>query len=292
MAQPPTAPLHLRDILGQSIAYLTRKQVDSPRLSAELMIAHALGIQRLELYLDLDRPLFDHELAKIRPLLARRGTGEPVAYILGHKEFYGLKFTVSPDVLIPRPETELAVDLVCGLISAGDHIAFADVGTGSGALAVALLVNLPCSRCLAVDLSAKALAIARMNSIAHQVIDRISFVQADLLSPVHARAFDLIVANPPYLGDAELATISPEVAGFEPRHALIAGPRGDELFPPLAAQAMDLLKHGGHLLMEVGHTQADFVAQTIADLSGKWKSISKHKDYAGVNRYVQARWEG
>lgn len=292
MGQPPAAFLHLRDILGQSIAYLTRKQVDSPRLSAELMIAHALGIQRLGLYLDLDRPLFDHELAKIRPLLARRGAGEPVAYILGHKEFYGLEFTVSPDVLIPRPESELAVDLVRGLIAPENPITFADVGTGSGALAVALLVHLPRSRCLAVDLSAKALAIARKNSIAHQVIDRVAFVQADLLAPVYAAALDLIVANPPYLGDAELAAISREVAGFEPRHALVAGPRGDELFPPLAAQAMGLLKHGGHLLMEVGHTQADFVVQTIADLSRKWKSISKHKDFAGVNRYVQARWEG
>ncbi len=292
MGQTPPAPLHLRDILRQSIAYLTRKQVDSPRLSAELLIAHALGIQRLGLYLDLDRPLFEHELAKIRPLLSRRGAGEPVAYILGHKEFYGLEFTVSPDVLIPRPETELAVDLVRGLISPEQPVAFADVGTGSGALAVALLVHLPCSRCLAVDLNAKALAVARKNSMAHQVIDRIACVQADLLAPVHASALDLIVANPPYLGDAELAAISREVADFEPRHALVAGPRGDELFPPLAAQAMRLLKPGGHLLMEVGHTQADSVARTIADLSDKWTGITKHKDFAGVYRYVQARWEG
>lgn len=292
MGQPPDAPPRLRDILGQSADYLARKQIDSPRLSAELILAHALGIQRLGLYLDLDRPLLEHDLAKIRPLLARRGIGEPVAYILGRKEFYGLEFAVTPDVLIPRPETELGVDLVRGLASADTPWTLADVGTGSGALAVALLVHLPRSRCLAVDLSAEALAIARKNSAAHQVIDRVSFVRADLLTPVRSCSLDLIVANPPYLGEAELAAISREVADFEPRRALVAGPRGDELFASLATQAMRVLRPGGYLLMEVGHTQADSVARTVAGMSGGWTAISRHKDFAGVNRYVQARWTG
>lgn len=285
---PPTTQPRLRDILNKSTAYLEQRQVDSPRLSAELVVAHALGLERLGLYLDLDRPLTEQELSRIRPVLARRAAGEPMAYILGRKEFYGLDFIVTRDVLIPRPETELGVDLARGLFQPGQPLLIADVGTGSAALAVALLVHFPGACCLATDISRPALDIAKRNCASHQVIDRILLTQADLLAHTAANSLDLIVSNLPYLADDELAGISNEVAGYEPRVALVAGTRGDELFAPLVRQAVDALKPGGYLLLETGFAQAELLGRSIRSLSPQWSDIKVVKDYAGMNRYVQA----
>jgi len=286
-AAPPPC---LRDILSKSSAYLEQRKIDSPRLSAELVVAHALGLERLDLYLDLDRPLTEQDLSKIRPLLARRGTGEPMAYILGRKEFYGLKLVVTKDVLIPRPDTELCVDAVLGLYQPDRPLLFADVATGSGAIAVALLVHLPAARCIVTDISARALTVAVKNCEAHGVRDRVLSTQADLLTHLAPAALDLIVANPPYLAESEFSRISKEVADFEPRIALVAGVRGDEYFDPLVEQAMAVLKSGGHLLLETGATQAEKLAGDIRSRSEQWSDIKVLKDYAGLNRYVQARW--
>jgi len=286
-AVPPPC---LRDILSKSSAYLEQRKVDSPRLSAELVAAHALGVERLDLYLDLERPLTEQDLAKIRPLLARRGTGEPMAYILGRKEFYGLEIVVTKDVLIPRPETELCVEAVLGLYQPERPLLFADVATGSGAIAVALLVHFPAARCIATDISGRALAVAARNCEVHGVRDRVLLTQADWLSHLAPASLDLILANPPYLAESEFSRISKEAADFEPRTALVAGARGDEYFGPLVEQAMAVLKPGGHLLLETGATQAEKLAKDIRSRSGRWSDISVLKDYAGLNRYVQARW--
>lgn len=282
-------PPRLRDVLSKSSAYLAQRKVDSPRLSAELVAAHALGLERLDLYLDLDRPLTEQDLAKIRPLLTRRGTGEPMAYILGRKEFYGLELVVTRDVLIPRPETELCVDAVLGLHQPDRPLLFADVATGSGAIAVALLVHLPAARCIATDISAPALAVAVKNCEVHGVRDRVLLTQADLLAHLAPASLDVILANPPYLSESEFFRISKEVADFEPRTALVAGPRGDECFGPLVEQAMTALKPGGHLLLETGAAQTERLAEAIRSRFGQWTDIRVLKDYAGLNRYVQAR---
>ncbi|HDQ40956.1 MAG TPA: peptide chain release factor N(5)-glutamine methyltransferase [Desulfonatronum sp.] len=283
-------PLYLRDILGKSAAYLEQRGIDAPRLSAELMVAHALDMERLGLYLDLDRPLTEQELSRIRPLLARRGQGEPVAYILGRKEFYGLEFLVTKDVLIPRPETELGVDLARGLFSPKSPLLFADVGTGSGALAVALLIHFPNSRCLASDKSLRALRVAQVNFKSHGVASRLLMTQADLLPHLAAGSLDLIVANLPYLSEAEHAAINHEVAEFEPKEALVGGPCGHELFEPLLGQAMTTLKPGGHLLLETGYSQSQSLAGKIHIGSSGWRDIQVFQDYAGLDRYVHACW--
>lgn len=283
--------LCLREVLNRCASYLEQRRVDAPRLSADLLAAHALGIKRLELYLDLDRPLTEQELFSIRPLLARRGSGEPMAYILGRKEFYGLDFVVTRDVLIPRPETELGVDLACRLYSPDESVFFADVGTGAGALAVALLTRLPTARCLATDISRAALEVAGTNCRTHGVQQRTLLTQADLLPHAAGVSLDLVAANLPYLSEAELATISHEVAGFEPRTALVAGPQGNELFPPLIEQSMACLKPGGHLLLEAGHAQAGMLVRTIRSASARWTDINVSRDHAGVQRYVLARWD-
>lgn len=285
-----SSPPRLRDILSKSAAYLKQKGVDSPRLSAEVVVAHALGMERLGLYLDLDRLLTEQDLSRIRPVLTRRGTGEPVAYILGRKEFYGLEFLVTRDVLIPRPETELGVDLARKRFRAESPVVFADVGVGSGALAVALLVHLPLARCLGTDRSQPALAVARANCAAHNVQDRIRLVRADLLSCTARESLDLVVANLPYLSETEFSAISHEITGFEPKAALVAGPQGDELFGPMLGQAMTSLKHGGCLLMETGCSQAEAVAEGLRTCSSGWRDVLIFQDAAGLNRYVQACW--
>lgn len=279
----------LRDILAKSTQFLTEKRVDSPRLSAELVVAHGLGVNRLDLFLNLDKPLSEQELARIRPLLVRRGCGEPMAYILGSREFYGLDFHVSPEVLIPRPDTELGVDLARNLFDPNRAFVFADVGTGSGVLGVTLLVHYPQARCLATDISQGALRVAGINLWRHGVDARCLLTRADLLTHLGRRSLDLIVANLPYIGEAEVGSLSREVVAFEPRLALVGGPEGDELFGPLLGQAQDVLVNGGCVLLEIGANQAERVCRLMRRMSSRWLDITTHKDLAGHDRYVQAR---
>lgn len=279
----------LREILAKSTDYLTQKRVDSPRLSAELVVAHALGMNRLDLFLSLDKPLDEPELALIRPVLLRRGGGEPMAYILGRREFYGLDFQVSPEVLIPRPDSELAVDLALKLFDQTRTMLFADVGTGSGALCVTLLKQFPKALALATDISPGALRIAQSNALLHGVADRCLLTRGDLLHHLGPRCLDLIVANLPYIGEREAQSLSPEVVDFEPRLALFGGLRGDELFGPLLAEALTVLKDGGLVLLEVGVNQAETIRAMIQQASHRWTDFAIHKDFAGHRRYVQAR---
>ncbi len=287
----PTRP-SLREILAKSTQFLTSKNIDSPRLSAELVIAQALGLSRLDLFLDLDKPLSEPELARIRPLLVRRGTGEPMAYILGHREFYGLDFHVSPEVLIPRPDTELGVELALKLFDREQAFCFADVGTGSGALCVTLLKLFPLARAVATDISSGALTVATGNLRRHDVDQRCLGTRGDLLRHVKGRSLDLIIANLPYIGEKEAKSLSREVVDFEPRRALFGGLEGDELFYPLLRDAQDVLVNGGVVLLEVGTNQAASLCDGIRNLSPRWTNIAIHKDIASHDRYVQAwlRW--
>lgn len=285
----------VRDILARSEEFLAGKGVDSPRLSAQMLLAHVLGVERLGLFLDMDRPLGEPELGRCRELVMRRGRGEPAAYLVGEREFYGLDFEVTPDVLIPRPETEGIVERVEALFPKDAAFRFADLGTGSGCLAVTLAALFPRATGVAVDKSPAALAVAGRNAARHGVAERLAFVAGDFAElDASGETFGLMVANPPYVSQTEYAALSREVAGFEPRSALVpdsgdpAGATGCECFPVLARVAGRCLAPGGVLLMEMGRTQAGAARAAFA---GGF-SVTVGRDLAGHDRYVEVHAGG
>ncbi|MBN2141540.1 MAG: peptide chain release factor N(5)-glutamine methyltransferase [Desulfovibrionaceae bacterium] len=278
----------VRQALQRSAAFLAERDVDSPRLSAELLLARVLGLSRLDLFLDMDRPLSGPEQEAFGQLCRRRGQGEPVAYILGFKEFFGLDFALGPAALIPRPETELIVELARERFPSDRALAFADLGAGCGALAVVLARTWPRSSGLAIDLSLAALDLARINAEAHGVSGRLALVRADFTRPVLAAgSLDLAVCNPPYLSEAEFRQVSREVSGFEPKSALVAGPRGDELLGPAARVMAEALRPGGAAMMEIGWTQAGSARLAFEGLPGI-VSVEVRKDLARLDRVVVA----
>lgn len=278
----------IRSVLAKAEEWLSARAVDGPRLSAQLLLAHALKKDRLALLLDADRPLSEAELAPFRDLVRRRGAGEPVAYILGEWEFYGLPFAVCPDVLVPRPETEGIVDAARAAFPADASLVFADLGTGSGCLAVALADQFPGARGTAVDISEKALAVARANAARNGVAGRVAFLRADFadLAGLEAGTCDLVVSNPPYVTEAEYAGLSREVAGFEPRGALVSGADGLNAVRALLPQARRLLRPGGLLLVEIGYQQGE-AARALTEAAG-FSEVRVLRDLAGHQRIVKA----
>ena len=258
--------------------------LDSPRLDAELLVADALGIDRVRLYMDLDRPLLPAELHQVRERIARRRAREPVAYILGRREFFGRAFEVGPSVLVPRPDTELLVERALELLDAPAAGPVLDLCTGSGAIAVTLACERPALRVDATDLSASALATARANAGAHGVADRVALLEGDLYAPVAERRYALITANPPYIAEAVLATLQPEVSQHEPRLALAGGGDGLDVIRRIVAGADARLAEGGVLLCEIGSDQAER-ARALA--AGAGLSARTHRDLAGHERLVE-----
>lgn len=258
-------PRTAREMLELARAFLAKKGVESSRREAELVVAHALGLDRLGLFLALDRPLARDEVVRGRELLTRRGKREPTAYLTGQREFYGRVFQVGPGVLVPRPETELLVDRARTLAGERADLGVLDLGTGSGCLAITLALELAGARVTASDLSARALAFARAN--AERLGATVEFLEGDGLAPVRARRFDLVVSNPPYVDPAERASLAPEVAEHEPSEALFA-PAGkpDHWAELLARAARALLAPGGTLLIELGFDQAPRLRGALADL--------------------------
>lgn len=248
-------PRTVREMVELGRAFLAKKGVEPARREAELVVAHALGLDRLGLFLVLERPLEREEVVRGRELLTRRGKREPTAYVTGQREFYGRAFKVGPGVLVPRPETELLVDRARFHAAGRTGLACLDLGTGSGCLAVTLALELPGACVSASDLSAKALEYARDN--AARLGATVEFLEGDGLAPLTGRRFDLVVSNPPYIDPAERAALEPEVAGHEPPEALFA-PAGDpdRWALALARAAPTLLAPGGVLLVELGHDQA------------------------------------
>jgi release factor glutamine methyltransferase len=278
----------VREILGKTEGYLQEKGADAPRLSAQLLLAKVLGLDRLGLVLAMDRPLSVEELDGYRPLVARRGKGEPVAYLLGEREFFGLDFTVTPDTLIPRPETELIVERALELFPQGALSRFADLGTGSGCLAVTLAVKFPQARGLALDKSPGALAVARENAVKHGVADRLDFVEADFAAlPETAGGYALVVSNPPYVTAAEYRECSRKVRDFEPQGALVPGETGLEAVPVVACAAKARLAPGGVLLVEIGWKQGPEAAAILAEAG--FADVAVRRDLAGRDRVVEGR---
>ncbi|MGE4421298.1 MAG: peptide chain release factor N(5)-glutamine methyltransferase [Pseudodesulfovibrio sp.] len=278
---------NIQDVLKECESRLSG--VDSPRLSAELLAAHALGCSRLTLNLERGRVLTDDEYAVVTALAARREKGEPVAYILGSREFYGLDFAVSPAVLIPRPETEHIVEAVEAAFSKGQAFRFADLGTGSGILAVTIAVLFPEARGVAVDISPKALAVARANAHAHNVAERIEFIQADFTRETVEGQFDLVVSNPPYVSEPEFAAASREVTAFEPTGALVSGPDGLDHIRAMLPGVAAMLKPGGRFFMEIGYDQAKMITSIIIDKYALFEEVGVQKDLAGHDRVVSAQ---
>ncbi len=253
-----------------------------PRRDAEVLLAHALGAKQIDLFAHPERLLSQTEVTRFQTFVARRIANEPIQYILGEQEFYGLPFEVTPDVLIPRPETEHLVEAVLTRADSGASLQIIDVGTGSGAIAVAIAHMLPLAQVTAVDLSPAALEVARRNATRHGVIDRITFLQSDLLA-AEVGNFDIVVSNPPYIAESEV--LEPQVAQYEPHSALYAGPTGLEVYERLIPQASRHLKSKGWLILEIGHGQSP----ALLNLLSNWTHVTVQNDLQGIPRVVCAR---
>ena len=284
--------LTLRGALQRGAARLAEAEIDSAALDAEVLLRHALQLEQGRLYLRLQERLSPLGQEKFEKLLERRAAREPLAYITENKEFWSLDFIVTPAVLIPRPETELLVDLA--LACAGDltrsrRLKILDIGTGSGAIAVSLAKDLPESEVWAVDISSAALGIAAANAKRHKVVKRMRFVRGDLFEAVDAAAvvFDLILSNPPYIRTAELAGLAPEIRDWEPLTALDGGADGLDYYRRIIGAAPGYLNENGRMILEIGADLGEAVVDLFA-CAGCFAPASIHRDYAGRDRAVIA----
>lgn len=284
LASPPGS---VREAVNQAAKRLETAGVDAPRLCAELLCAHAFGLSRMGLIVRAKDTPLPEQLSRLDGFLARREKGEPLAYILGEREFFGLAFRVTPDVLIPRPETEHIVEAVQAQFKRDAAFRFADFGTGSGILAVTIAHLFPNASGLAVDLSGHALEVARDNARAHEVAERLEFLCADFTRLELAPAgLDLLVTNPPYVTEGEYAALSPEVRGFEPRQALVSGADGLDHLRGLLPVASRGLKPGGRILCEIGCGQGP-AALALAEEAGLgFADAAILKDLAGLDRVL------
>jgi len=277
--------LPLKDALAAALAQLTSAHVPSPRLNAETLLMFTLGCGRAYLYAHPERQLTSDEQRRYDDVLAQRTKGVPAQYITGHQEFWGLDLIVSPAVLIPRPETEHLIETVLPLARAFNRPQIVDVGTGSGAIAIALAKELPAAEITGTDISEAALKVASVNAVRHQAENRILFRLTDLLAGIEASFVDIVASNPPYVGESEEDEVQLEVRKFEPRHAVFAGHTGAEVIERLIPQAHRVLKPGGWLLMEISGT----IAARVRDLLSNWSEVRTVKDLQGIERVAVAR---
>ena len=311
-------PMDIRGALKEGMARLRAAQIPSHTLATELLLMYALGCDRTSIYSHPEEPIDSATAEKFLTLIARRAAGEPVQYLTGKQEFWGLEFEVTPAVLIPRPETEHVMEVALARLgergikihmdtgAPRETLHVADVGTGSGCLAVALAWELPHAEVFATEISAPALEVARRNAARHGVAERIHFLQRDLLTglentdpaTVGARhavpastqngpLFDLIVSNPPYVARNDTARLQCEVRDHEPHTALFGGPTGVEMYQRLIDQACELLRDRGVLVLELGHDSADHV-RGIFDAQAAWTNVAITMDLAGIPRVLAA----
>jgi len=282
------------EVLQSTTAYFKKREIESPRLNAEHLLAHTLQRRRIELYLEFERSLAETELAPLRELVRRRGLGEPIQHLLGTVEFAGRVFLCDKRALVPRPETEELVERIIQAITNSEsfreqaHHSFTilDVGTGSGVIALTLAAHFPEAEVDAVDISDDALALARENAARLDLQGRVRFAKGKLLTEVKG-AFDLIVANLPYVATGDRPALSREVL-HDPEVAVFAGERGDELVRELISVAHDRLRPGGMLALEVGIGQADNLAVLLAEKN--YHDIAAIRDYCGVTRFLFGRY--
>ena len=276
----------LAEVVRRSTDYLAGRGSPTPRLDAELLLAHGLGLSRIQLYTEFDRPLTEEELAVCRELVRRRGAREPVAYVTGHWGFRRLDLAVDRRVLVPRPETELVVDRCLALLESVQEPRVVDVGTGSGAIALALKQERPDAAVVASDISPDAIEVASAN--ADRLGLAVEIVESDLLEGVPGGPFTLIVSNPPYVAEDELDGLEPEVAEWEPRLATVAGADGLAVYHRLLPQAAGRLTAGGHIVLECGAGQAQALRDALADAG--FGDVGVDRDLAGIERVVWGTW--
>jgi release factor glutamine methyltransferase len=305
--KPQAAPLVVRSALREAFAQLRAAGVPSHTLAGELLLLHVLGRDRAWMYAHPEEEISAPETERFFKLVSRRAAGEPTQHLTGKQEFWGLEFEVTPDVLIPRPETEHVIEVALDRLALrerragrprktdGAGLRIADIGTGSGCIAIALAKELPGAAFVATDISSAALAIAQRNATRHGVARRVRFIECNLLenvfdsplaTPHSPLLFDVIVSNPPYVGRREAATLMREVREHEPGIALYGGEEGYELYADLIAEAATHLKPGGILVLELGHNSLPAV-QPLLDLS-IWTSTGVTNDLAGIPRVLAA----
>jgi release factor glutamine methyltransferase len=286
-----------------STEYLKNKGIESPRINAELLLANILNCKRLNLYLLFDRPLTDEEVVKYRELLKRRSKFEPLQYIVGDVEFYGLDFNVNPSVLIPRQETELLVEAIINIYKDAGQVNILDIGTGSGNIAVALAKNIAGSCITAVDISEDALKTAKENAALNSVEDKIEFICADFIKESVVPAYtsnisgqnvsrlaeavshyDVVVSNPPYISISDYETLRPELRNYEPKCALTDHDTGYLFYEVISCRAYKLLKPEGRLFFEVGKYQYTDVSRIMSE--NNFQDITIIKDYQSIERVI------
>lgn len=274
----------VKELLEWTSNYFKEKNITEARLEAEILLARVLGKDRVYLYANYDAPVNQDERSIFREFIKRRARKEPLAYITGTKEFMSLEFKVNPNVLIPRPETEIIVEKAIEVFR-DQPCSICDIGTGSGALAISLAYYLPLARVFATDISPQALATARENAASLQI--EVEFLEGDLLSPFldKEHCFDLIVANLPYISQEEYHTLDSGVKSYEPQIALLAPGDGLDIYRRLLPQAFDLLKEGAYLFLEIGWQQGEKAMRMMSD----FEEVQLIKDLAGHNRVVMAR---
>jgi release factor glutamine methyltransferase len=280
-------------ILAWMAQDFTALGIASPRLDAELLLCNVLGCDRVRLYMDMPRPLSRQELDAVRALVQRRRKREPVAYILGTREFYRHTFEVSSAVLIPRPETELVVDRALAALPKGatEPAHVLDLCTGSGAIAITLAAERPHTHVAATDISEAAVAVAQRNAERTGVAERVHVVQGDLFAPLpRDRKYAVITANPPYVTEADYETLAPEILQHEPSLALIAGADGLSVLRRICSEAADWLAPQGLLALELGAGQAPAVMDLLR-ATQRFTDIAAHRDLAGIERVVEAKLE-
>jgi len=274
------------EALNLSTEYLNKKGIESARLNAELMLAHILNCKRLQLYLMFDRPLDENELSLYREFLARRAKREPLQYILGEVEFYNIKLKVNQDVLIPRPETELLVEKIVKDYLHKSDFKFLDIGIGSGNISIALLVNLPNSQGVGIDISDSALALAKSNAEFNLVKDRLELIHFDILKDdiQLLGKFDAVISNPPYVSSEDFETLEPELKVYEPHIALTDFYNGLTFFRKIIYIADSLLKEEGKVYFEIGKGQSNEVKALMED--SRIINLNIIKDYQGIERII------
>jgi len=285
-AVSPTTSWSVLELLRWTTTHFAERGIDSARLDAECLLAHALGTDRLRLYLDFEKPVTDDERAVFRELVRRRGSDRvPVAQLLGRREFWSLPLRVNGDVLAPRPETETLVEAALERLPEGAEGRLLEIGTGSGAVALALASERPRARITATDISSRALELARRNADELHLGERIRWLEGSLFEPVAGERFDLVVSNPPYVAESQRAELPPELA-YEPDEALFGGPDGTELLRQLVLGVGDVLAPDGCLALELSPEQAPAVTGWCHEVG--LLEVSKRRDLAGRVRVLTA----
>ncbi len=280
--------LTILEAIQKTTGYFERKGIESARVNAELLLAEVLGKKRLELYLSYDQPLKENEMNKYRSVIARRGKFEPLQYIIGHTEFFGYKICVDQSVLIPRPESEVLIEMVIDDFGDKENLTLLDIGTGSGCLSIALAKKLNNVHITAVDISYKAARLAEYNAKINEIADKIKFLTADINSIVSGDVndqYDIVISNPPYVSLADFQNLQPEIKDYEPKNAVTDNEDGYSFYKKIAAFSQKALKTGGALYLETGQGMAPGV-EKILEINN-FSNLKVRKDYLDIERVIK-----